>query len=129
MSTSSRGKRNRQRGQEHERSVAKIYAELMDVDARRGLQGQGEGRQADVEGVPLLRIECKRSKGTASARAALRQLAADAAKADDDRLLVVHLHDDGAGQRPATRWVALPEDDWFAIIEEWWQYRRRFEEE
>lgn len=54
------GKRERERGKEGEREVAKITREILGTDARRGQQYAGGPDSPDVVGVPGFHLEVKR---------------------------------------------------------------------
>ena len=67
------GRRCRQRGQKHERTIAKRFNAFLGLSAQRGIgQARSAGEVADVKGVPHFWIECKHRK-TISVRAALCQ--------------------------------------------------------
>ena len=58
---SQRGKANRERGKRGEREVATLLKGY-GYDARRGVQYSGKTGQADVEGLPGIHIEVKRTE-------------------------------------------------------------------
>lgn len=78
------GKMSRDKGKRWEREVASAFRALFGQQVRRGWQAREGHDAADVDGVPLFRIEAKHHK-LVNIHAAVRQSVEDAEKAGDSR--------------------------------------------
>lgn len=76
MTTQSRGRASRAKGQRGEREVAKLIQEHLGHECRRGFQARGGSEEADVLGLPGHHVEVKRQERV-NIWAAMRQAEAD----------------------------------------------------
>lgn len=125
---SRRGRRNRAKGAEWDRTVRDHLRRAMPWlagDIRRGLQSRGAKADAvaDVEGVPGLWVECKRGKRV-NVLAALAQAQADAPELGTWRAVFVHLDQQKPGEG-AREYVAMPLEDWLDLWTELSELRER----
>lgn len=110
------GAYSRRKGANYERELVHRFREVMpNAEIRRGLQSRSGEEMPDVE-CPVFWIEAKRGRKP-NIRTALRQAEGDAPKG---RIPIAVVRDD---YQPAL--VALPLEDFLALVREWWIGRER----
>jgi hypothetical protein len=111
LSASSRGRRNRQRGQEGEREVCQILTDALGVKIQR-LLGQERDGGVDIQVKPFI-IDCKRRKRVANLYDWMAEAGDRTALRDMSQIPAIALRADGQ------KWLVVMElEDWIKLARE-----------